>query len=247
MNHGIDRWKGLLTVAAVAGAMGGCKREDPMPSFPDLPQAFETGDKDLDKLAARTEPVPAPPGAGPTAAIQGGGEVREHDQAMPAGNRPPAPGGLAPIDRARASLRPTKGFSTEGVVKLERKGKRVHITGTISGLEPGKHGFHIHEVGDCSGPGAKAAGGHFAPSGHMHGDPGGPGAHHAGDFGNITANDEGVAELDLWSDLPLLSPGEPFVVGRAFVVHEGQDDLKSQPSGDSGARVACGVIENVGS
>lgn len=136
--------------------------------------------------------------------------------------------------------------AVEGVVKLERKGERVHITGEIEGLEPGQHGFHIHEVGDCSGPNAKTAGGHFAASRHVHGDPKGAGGHHAGDFGNITANNAGVAKLDLWSDLPLLTQGEQFVVGRAFVVHEGRDDLKTQPSGDSGDRIACGVIKTSG-
>lgn len=144
---------------------------------------------------------------------------------------------------AHVLLVPTRNQTVEGVLVLERQGERVHITGTVTGLTEGLHGFHIHETGDCSAPDATSAGGHFAPEGHPHGSPDDPEQrHHSGDFGNIDADAQGVARVDLWSSLPLLTMGPQYVVGRAFIVHAGKDDLRSQPSGDAGGRVACGVI-----
>jgi Cu-Zn family superoxide dismutase len=107
----------------------------------------------------------------------------------------------------------------------------------VGGLTPGKHGFHIHEFGDVSSPDGASAGGHYNPDGHMHGGPDSQ-ERHAGDFGNIEANQEGVATVNIDAkDLKL-----HFVIGRSFVVHAKADDLKSQPSGDAGGRVAVGVI-----
>lgn len=134
-------------------------------------------------------------------------------------------------------LMPTKGYSVSGVVHLKQDGGVVHLTGKIEGLSPGKHGFHIHELGDVSAEDGSSAGGHYAPKGHQHGKPG-KAQHHAGDLGNITATQQGVAVIDKKSKDFKISD----VLGRTIVVHAGADDLQSQPSGDAGPRAALGVI-----
>ena len=162
------------------------------------------------------------------------GACRKNAAAVPPPTRP----------QARASLRPTLGNTVVGHLELANERNQVHITGEVSGLrKKGEHGFHIHEIGDCSGSDAKTAGEHFAPLGHPHGPPGPQATHHTGDFGNLSADQNGVAHVDVWTDLPLLTAGQHYVVGRSFIVHEGKDDLTTQPSGNAGARVACGVIE----
>jgi len=146
---------------------------------------------------------------------------------------------------AEAKVAAASGSKVEGVVHFAMNGDKVSVHAKISGLEPGEHGFHVHEKGDCSAPDAKSAGGHFNPHTVDHGGPEGD-VHHAGDLGNITANAEGVAELsvDLPSNFLSLAPdANNNIVGRAVVVHGGADDLKSQPSGAAGPRVGCGVIE----
>ncbi|WP_164103414.1 superoxide dismutase family protein [Candidatus Laterigemmans baculatus] len=135
-----------------------------------------------------------------------------------------------------AILVPTEGNKTRGMLRLSQMGKDLKITGKIRNLTPGEHGFHIHEFGDLRSKDGTAAGGHFNPTGHEHGAPGEKS--HVGDLGNITANEQGVATVNIVSkDTPL-----GLILGRAFVVHAGKDDLKSQPSGDAGPRVATGVI-----
>jgi Cu-Zn family superoxide dismutase len=107
-------------------------------------------------------------------------------------------------------------------------------------LKPGKHGIHVHEKGDCSAPDAASAGAHFNPTNQHHGGPM-TAEHHAGDFGNIEADASGKAHVD-WKGKMSLS-GADSIIGRSLVVHEKEDDLKTDPSGNSGARQACGVIE----
>jgi len=138
---------------------------------------------------------------------------------------------------AVAVLVPMKGHDTRGVLVLKQKGKIVHITGKIEGLSPGKHGFHIHEFGDLRAPDGTSAGGHYNPGGHKHGGPDSK-ERHAGDLGNIVADKNGVANVDIKTANFKLH----FVLGRAFVVHAGADDLSSQPSGAAGPRAALGVI-----
>jgi Cu-Zn family superoxide dismutase len=135
-----------------------------------------------------------------------------------------------------AVLRPTAGNKVRGTLRLIPQGKDLKIVGRVRNLTPGRHGFHIHEFGDPRGRQGKSAGGHFAPYGHEHGAPGE--RSHVGDLGNIVANERGVANVEVVSEDTMLH----FVLGRAFVVHAGEDDLTSQPSGDAGARVAVGVI-----
>lgn len=142
---------------------------------------------------------------------------------------------------AVAQLEPTQGQSARGAVYFRTEGDAVRVTAELTGLAPGEHGIHVHEHGDCSAPDASSAGGHFNPTGQPHGARDAE-ARHVGDLGNIKADSEGRAELN-YLDPHLALTGPNSVVGRAVVVHAGRDDLKSQPSGNSGARVACGAID----
>ena len=144
--------------------------------------------------------------------------------------------------RATAKLAPTAGNSTAGTVTFTHNGDRVRVVAEVSGLAAGAHGFHIHEKGDCSAPDATSAGGHFNPGSQPHGNPA-SGAHHAGDMPLLIADASGNATLDVTLvTVSLGGGGANDVVGRAVVVHKDPDDFKSQPAGNSGARVACGVI-----
>ena len=120
----------------------------------------------------------------------------------------------------------------------------VEVSGTITGLKPGaEHGFHIHEKGDCSSGDGMSAGGHFNPGDDAHGRVSGH-DHHAGDMDNIVADAKGVAHVDVHADGPVRGGGAPNdALGRAVIVHAAPDDYVSQPSGNAGARVACGIIE----
>lgn len=138
--------------------------------------------------------------------------------------------------KAIAVFIPTEGQQVRGTLTLMATNSGVHITGKITGLTPGEHGFHIHEFGDLSSADGTAAGGHYNPDGHMHGGPDSK-EKHAGDLGNVKANEDGVATVDVKADVKL-----HFIIGRAFVVHAKADDLKTQPTGDAGGRVALGVI-----
>lgn len=142
--------------------------------------------------------------------------------------------------RAAAYLQPRSGSKVHGVIHFVQRGDTVTITGEVTGLTPGEHGFHIHEYGDCSDDKALNAGAHYNPASKKHGGPHDE-ERHAGDLGNITADAQGVARIQLTDKVIRLS-GPHSIVGRSVVVHEKRDDLKSQPAGDAGARVACGII-----
>ena len=130
-----------------------------------------------------------------------------------------------------------KDSGVKGTLLLTQKGKDVLITGEVSGLKPGEHGFHIHQFGDLRAADGVSAGGHFNPEGHEHAGPDAA-KRHAGDLGNIKADKSGVAKVNVKAEGLMLH----FVIGRSLVVHADPDDLKSQPSGNAGARVAVGVI-----
>jgi superoxide dismutase, Cu-Zn family len=142
-----------------------------------------------------------------------------------------------------ATTRPTANNVT-GTIRFDPKPDgSVRVTGTITGLEPnGKHGIHIHETADMSAPDLTSTGGHFNPSGHQHGAPGS--GTHAGDLGNLTADASGQATIDLTVSAISVGTGEANdVVGKPVIVHAQADDLTSQPSGNSGDRIAGGVIK----
>jgi len=149
------------------------------------------------------------------------------------------------VTRAVAVLHPTSKSQVHGTVTFTKVVGGVRVVGHVSGLTPGKHGFHIHEFGDCTDPAGKSAGGHFNPKGAPHAGPGMKS--HVGDLGNIEADAKGEAAYDKVIS-QVMFHGESSILGRAVIVHEKEDDLKTQGNtpgttpGNSGARLACGVI-----
>lgn len=140
---------------------------------------------------------------------------------------------------AVARLDPISGSNVQGTVTFTPQDGGIRVVANITGLEPGEHGIHIHQNGDCSSNG-EAAGGHWAGGGSQHGSPNDQMPNrHAGDFGNIQADPSGNANLELTDNVIDFDS----LAGHAVIVHQGRDDLQTQPSGDSGARVACGVIQ----
>ncbi len=145
---------------------------------------------------------------------------------------------------ASVSLEATQGHAANGRMNLMAEASGVRISGTIEGLQPdSEHGFHVHENGDCSAPDASSAGGHFNPASQPHGHPTAD-AKHLGDMMNLSADADGVARVDAFIEGGELQTGQPAdLLGKAIVVHAQPDDYESQPSGNSGDRIACGVIE----
>ena len=143
---------------------------------------------------------------------------------------------------AVATLQAKGGSGVAGTVRFRRVGAGVQVKVDVTGLTPGDHGFHVHEFGDCAAQDGASAGPHFNPTRAPHGGPHAE-AHHGGDLGNIVADAKGRARLTLVSnDLSLGDGGPHDVVGRSVIVHAVADDLKTQPTGNSGARIACGMI-----
>ncbi len=141
---------------------------------------------------------------------------------------------------ATAVLSASSGSVVGGTVKFIRARQGVWVVANFGGLSPGLHGFHIHENGDCSAPDAKSAGGHFNPMAGHHAGPDDPNRH-LGDLGNLQADASGNASYSrIFADLTI--DGEYSIIGKSIVVHAKADDLKTQPAGDSGDRIACGVI-----
>ena len=152
----------------------------------------------------------------------------------------PAEKPSAPL-KAVAVLHPTSGSKVGGTVTFTEEADGVQVHAEITGLTPGNHGFHVHEFGDCSAADASSAGAHFNPTHKPHAGPDTP-ERHLGDMGNVQADASGKATLKYVDHQISLANDERSVIGRSVVVHEKADDLRSQPSGDSGARIACGVI-----
>lgn len=149
----------------------------------------------------------------------------------------------APVtwNEARAVVQPAEGQHARGDLLLRAIGDDVRVTGAIAGLAPGsEHGFHVHEIGDCSAPDFSSAGPHYNPGMVTHGDPR-TSMHHAGDMLNLRANEQGIAKVDALLKSVSLG-GANDILGRAILVHADADDYRSQPAGDSGARIACGII-----
>ncbi len=147
---------------------------------------------------------------------------------------------VAKLTKAVVVLHPTEGNQVGGKVTFTAVEGGVRVAATIKGLSPGTHGFHIHEFGDCSSGDGKSAGGHFNPMGAQHGGPTVE-ERHVGDLGNIEADENGNAKLDV-VDSHLAFSGASSVIGRGVIVHEKADDMSTQPTGAAGSRLACGVI-----
>jgi Cu-Zn family superoxide dismutase len=145
--------------------------------------------------------------------------------------------------KASAALEPTKGSTVRGNVSFVQIGDKVRVNATVSGLKPnGEYGFHIHEAGDCSSGDGMSAKGHFNPYGKPHAHAGTP-ERHAGDLTSLKSDGSGNASLTVDLDVITVSPGPASVVGRGLIVHAQADDFKTQPTGNAGARSACGVIQ----
>jgi superoxide dismutase, Cu-Zn family len=147
----------------------------------------------------------------------------------------------APL-RAAAVLEARSGSAVTGRVDLTESGGQVRAHVELAGLAPNsEHGFHIHDKGDCSAADATSAGGHYNPAGAAHGRAGAP-PHHAGDLPSLVADAHGNVRADVVVEGVTLAAGPASIVGRSLVVHRDRDDFTSQPAGNSGPRVACGVI-----
>lgn len=144
--------------------------------------------------------------------------------------------------RASAQLQPTTGNATSGSASFTQVGDKVRLVAKVSGLAPGQeHGFHVHEAGDCNSPDGMSAKGHFNPYGKPHGNPASD-ERHAGDMPSLKADASGSAKVETVLDVMSVKPGPASVVGRGLIVHANADDYKTQPTGNAGARLACGVI-----
>jgi Cu-Zn family superoxide dismutase len=143
---------------------------------------------------------------------------------------------------ATAVMRPASGSQAHGAVKFTQVGARVRVDAEIAGLSPGLHGIHLHEKGDCTAPDAAGAGAHFNPATKKHGAPEGA-ERHAGDLGNLKANEYGKATLSVTVDGLSVGKGADGAIGKGVIGHADPDDLKTDPTGNSGDRIACGVVE----
>ena len=158
-------------------------------------------------------------------------------------NQPASQQAAAPapaFTKAIAVMHPTEGNAVQGIVAFTKVEGGLKIVADIEGLAPGKHGFHIHEFGDCSRLDGKSAGGHFNPEGKPHAGPEAA-ERHVGDLGNLEAGEDGTAHYER-VDTVIAFSGAHSIIGRGIIIHAGEDDLTTQPTGAAGARVACGVI-----
>jgi len=159
-------------------------------------------------------------------------------------DKPAAPKGSA--GSAMAELKNAKGEAV-GKVRIapQRGGAGVRLTGDVMNLSAGEHGIHIHTTGKCDGPDFQSAGGHFNPEGHKHGADTKTG--HAGDLGNLKVGENGKGKINMVVSNVTLGEGANSLFkegGTALVIHEKADDLKTDPAGAAGARIACGVISH---
>ena len=145
--------------------------------------------------------------------------------------------------RANAQLKPTKGSKAFGEATFEQVGDKVRVVIFVQGLKPGQeHGLHVHEAGDCSSGDGMSAKGHFNPHGKPHGNPASA-ERHAGDLPSLKANKAGRGNVQVDVDGFTVTPGPASIIGRGLIVHADPDDYKTQPTGNAGARIACGVIQ----
>lgn len=144
---------------------------------------------------------------------------------------------------AQCAMNPTEGNNVTGTITFTKVSDGVKVEADISGLTKGKHAIHIHEFGDCSAPDGSSAGGHFNPAAKQHGAPD-AGERHAGDMGNLQADDSGNSRLE-YIDHTMTLDGENSIIGKSVIIHENEDDFTTQPTGNAGGRIACGVIEAI--
>jgi Cu-Zn family superoxide dismutase len=147
------------------------------------------------------------------------------------------------VKEAIAKVHPYPNYDISGLVTFTKVPGGIKVVADIDGLTPGKHGFHVHEHGDCSGKDGMKAGGHFNPTNSKHGGPDSP-ERHVGDLGNLEADEDGHAHYERIDKL-ISFEGRNSILGRSIIIHADPDDYVTQPTGNSGARIACGKIEAV--
>lgn len=206
-------WTKLTSSVVLAMVVAGCASQPAEP--PAAPEASP----------AAVEPAPAPGTEAAAAAVD---------------TPPPA---AAPAPRSiEVPLEAKSGSKLAGKAVLTETEGGVHVVLTVEGIEPGDHGTHVHEKGDCSAADGASAGGHFNPQTHDHGLPGAP-KRHLGDLGNITIGKDGKGSLDITAPGANLKPTDAAsFVGRSIIVHAKKDD-GGQPTGNAGGRIGCGVIK----
>jgi Cu-Zn family superoxide dismutase len=144
---------------------------------------------------------------------------------------------------AMARLEPTRGNTASGMAMFHQRGDMVMLHVRVQGLKPGQeHGFHIHDKGDCSSGDGMSTGGHFNPGAKPHGRHDAA-ERHAGDLPSLKADASGRVEVHLQLAGVAIGSGPADIVGRGLIVHADPDDYRTQPTGNAGARIACGVIE----
>ena len=233
-------WK--LACAGLLIGCGGASAQQAPPSSPSRAQPAEMSSAepaavnvpDKQPAAAESKPTILTP-------AEESATVAKTDEEIKAAGGTEIVGAASEIPvTAQAKLMLLDGKTEVGTITFEQKGNEVTISGQLTGLKAGPHAIFIHEKGDC-GRAAKNAGAHFNPTGAKHGPPASP-QRHAGDFGNLDVDKQGNATFAMTTDSLTVAPGADSVVGRAVVVHARKDDGKTQPSGNAGAALACGVI-----
>ena len=150
-------------------------------------------------------------------------------------------GGMRHGQMAVASLSPTQGQNVQGLVMFHQRDGHLMVHAKVSGLKPNaEHGFHVHEGGSCASADGSSAGGHFNPDGKPHGPQ--TGDHHVGDMPSLKADAQGHADMRFMLSRTTLGTGPARIVGRTVIVHAQPDDYSTQPTGNAGARIGCGVI-----
>jgi superoxide dismutase, Cu-Zn family len=144
------------------------------------------------------------------------------------------------IQHAVCVISPTQGNTVTGLITFTKVDGGIKVIADMQGLSKGKHGIHIHECGDCSAADGSSAGGHFNPMAMSHGAPM-DAMRHEGDMGNIEADDSGKAHME-YVDHSVSLEGSSSIIGRSVIIHKNEDDLKTQPTGNAGPRIGCGVI-----
>ncbi|WP_081211556.1 superoxide dismutase family protein [Salegentibacter sediminis] len=148
------------------------------------------------------------------------------------------------MKKVTVTMSPNNNSNLAGEVVFTQEDGEVSMTALITGLPEGEHAIHIHENGDCSEDGS-AAGGHWNPTDEKHGKWGDAEGYHKGDIGNFTTDSNGNGTITMSTDEWCIGCGdeEKDILGKSVIVHDGVDDFTSQPSGNAGTRVGCGVIE----
>jgi len=147
------------------------------------------------------------------------------------------------VHKAVAKIHPLQGEKISGIVTFTKVPEGIKIIADVQGLKPGKHGFHVHEHGDCSGADGMKAGGHFNPTDSKHGGPDSA-ERHVGDFGNLEADEKGRAYYERVDTL-ITFEGPNSILDKSIIIHADPDDFVTQPTGNSGARIGCAKIEAV--